>query len=94
MAYIVTVVFETTPEKLAAAEAANPEIIGAILEIAKDYMIGHQRYVSEGLVMDIDQYRSAEDYHAFFAKAEAHIKKYAELAGTSVKDTLWKAVEN
>lgn len=94
MSYIVTVILETDLEKLTAAEQAHPDTIGAILEIAKDYMISHQRYARDGMVMDIDQYRSEEDYRAFFAKAEPHIRKYAANAGTTVQDTLWRAVEN
>lgn len=92
MTAIVTVVFDTDLETITAAEEAHPEAIQAILAIAKDYMIGHQRYVRDGRVMDVDQYRSAEDYHAFFAQAEPFIKQYAANAGATVTDTLWQAV--
>jgi len=93
MTFIVTAVFDTDLETLAASEQAHPEAIAAIGEIAKDYMIGHQRHARDGQVMDIDTYRTADDYRAFFAKAEPHIKQYVANAGTTVTDTMWEVID-
>lgn len=90
MTYACTVIFKTDIETLERAEKEHPEVIGAVMELAKEYMIGHQRYVAEGQVMDFDEYRSEEDYRIFLEKAGPHIARYCELADVQAMDFLYK----
>lgn len=89
MTVVCTVIFKTDIENLERAEKEHPEVIGAIMDLAKDYMIGHQRFVAPGQVMDFDEYRSEAEYKEFLEKAGPHIAKYCEYAGAEAQDTLY-----
>lgn len=89
MTVLCTVVFDRDVETMTASEEAHPEIIGKIGEYAQQYMLSHERYAREGQTMDVDTYRSEEDYHAFVELAGSTIQRYCEAAGATVVDTLW-----
>lgn len=90
MSVLVTVNFNVSAEVLAEAEQRDPGPIQEIGKFAQKYMTSHTRYSRDGHTMDVDTYKSVEDYEAFFELAKDHIAKYAANAGATVQDTVWE----
>ncbi|HWH26298.1 MAG TPA: hypothetical protein VNT53_06610 [Pseudolysinimonas sp.] len=89
MTVVVSVKFPLTPAQIQKFEAENMHLHGPIMEAAMKYITGHRRLLADDHVLDLDEYRSVEDYHAFFEVAKPMIDSYAELAGAPIIDTVY-----
>ena len=84
-----------TPEKIEAANAANPDIREKFMSIVGKYSDrGHRRLmrlVGENEVIDIDEWESEESFHEFKAEAQELIAEMARLRGAPVPtDSIWR----
>ena len=79
-------------EEVRAFEAANPDLMKPIGDIAARHMISHRRMVHGDEVMDLDEFEREEDYRAFIGEAGEAIHRYGVLLGVHPEDTLWKVV--
>ena len=67
-------------EKVDEMEAANPQTMEGIITPATKYIKRHVRAVADGVVIEVDEYASREDYDAFMTEAKPAIREIAVAA--------------
>jgi len=87
---LITVDISAGLEQVERAEADNPDVMAEIRTHARRYMTSHRRTHRDGHVMDIDEFATLADYHAFKAAARDAIARYGELVGGLPVDTIYE----
>jgi quinol monooxygenase YgiN len=87
--------FAGDPGKLEALAAEQSEVVQGISERAQAAgVIAHRFYGSEGQIMVVDEWPSAESFQQFYAAEEAAIGPLmAELGAGEPEITFWRKLE-
>jgi hypothetical protein len=92
----VYVTLRVSVDPAAFEQAADPETIGRIMEIAKSNgLIAHRWLGGDGVAMAVDEWPDADSFQTFFESAGSEIGPLMEAAGvTSPPEvTVWSKVE-
>ena len=95
MSVIMTMRFAGDPGKLEALAVEQSEVVQGISERAQAAgVIAHRFYGSEGQIMVVDVWASAESFQQFYAAEEAAIGPLmAELGAGEPEITFWRKLE-
>lgn len=73
-------------------EAANPDVVQAIVAAASKYMTRHRRAASDVEVVETEEFASQEDFDAFMAEAAPAVERYDALLGAPTEVTLYRII--